>query len=287
MRAVGIYYAFWTHEWDIDFKPYIRKVKDLGFDQLEINGGTVVRLGESEQKQLADMAADEGVVLSYGIGLQKPYDVSSLDETVRRRGIKFMKEMIRSVSRMGGGMIGGTVHSCWPASLPEGTEDKTPMWRKSVESMGELAPFAHDHGVKLNVEVINRFEQFLINDSHEALRYVQEVDHPACGILLDTFHMNIEEDSFSEAIQRVGPYLTALHLGETNRKTPGTGRIPWGEIKDALDAAGFDGPLVMEPFVMKGGQIGRDIAVWRDLIEHPDLDALASQAASFVKAALR
>jgi D-psicose/D-tagatose/L-ribulose 3-epimerase len=283
MRKVGIYYAFWTHEWDVDFVPFIKKVGKLGFDQLELNGGTIVHMKAQERRDLKQLADDHGIALSYGIGLQKFFDVASLDETVRRCGLGFMKKMIDSVADMGGGMIGGTIHGYWPSTLPEELDSKELCWAQSIKSMKELAPYAGDHNVLLNVEVINRFEQFLVNDSHEALAYVQEVDHPSCRILLDTFHMNIEEDSFGDAIRRVGPYLAAFHLGETNRKTPGTGRMPWAEIKRALDDIGFDGPLVMEPFIMQGGQVGRDIGVWRDIVKDPDLDALASDSATFVR----
>ena len=283
MRKVGIYYAFWTHEWDVDFTPFIKKVKKLGFDQLELNGGTVVTMTPSEQRTLKVMADDEGLDLSYGIGLQKQFDVSSLDESVRLKGVQFMRNMVDAVANMGGGMIGGTIHGYWPATMPEGLENKKPIWDQSVRSMRELAPYAGERGVLLNIEVLNRFEQFIVNDSHEALAYIQEVDHPSCRILLDTFHMNIEEDSFGDAIRRIGPYLSAFHIGETNRKPPGTGRMPWAEIKQALDDIGFDGPLVMEPFIMQGGQVGRDIGVWREIVKDPDLDALAAASAAFVR----
>lgn len=283
MRKVGIYYAFWTHEWDVEFAPFFSKVAKLGFDQLELNGGTLVGLSPKRQRELKQMAEDENLTLSYGIGLTKERDVSSLDEKVRQNGIAFMERVIDSIANMGGGMIGGTTYSYWPATMPLNLTSKEPIWEKSVESMCTLAPYAHERGVLLNVEVLNRFEQFLINDSHEALRYIKDVDHPACKILLDTFHMNIEEDSFGEAIKRVGPHLAALHIGEANRKPPGMGRIPWSEIKEALDGINFEGPLVMEPFVMQGGQVGRDIAVWRNIIEEPNLDALAAAAAEFVR----
>ena len=286
MRTVGIYYAYWTHEWDVDFAPIISKVKALGFDQLEINGGTIALLDKLERLSLRRKADSQDLRLSYGIGLRKELDVSSLDEATRLRGVAFMKKMIDAVHSMGGGTIGGTVHSYWPAVMPAGMSDKQPILEQSLKSMRELAPYAGSQNVMLNVEVINRFEQFLINDSHEALAYVKAVDHPACRILLDTFHMNIEEDSFGDAIRRVGPYLAALHLGETNRKLPGMGRIPWSGIREALDDIGFDGPLVMEPFITQGGQVGRDIGIWRDIIENPNLDALASKSARFVRQTL-
>lgn len=286
MRRVGIYYAFWTREWDVDFFPFIAKVKSLGFDQLEINGGTFAVMTDAERRRLLDEAAKQGIVLSYGIGLTPDHDVSSTDESIRRSGVAFMRGMIEAVGAAGGGMIGGTVHSAWPATLPAGVQDKRPYLRQSLASMKELVKVAEANGVVLNVEVINRFEQYLLNTCAEALAYVREVDSPACGILLDTFHMNIEEDSIPGAVRAAGKKLSALHIGETNRKPPGMGRMPWAEIRAALDDIDFRGPLVMEPFITSGGRVGRDIGVWRDLVKDPDYDALAREAATFTKRVL-
>jgi len=286
-RPIGIYYAYWAHEWDVDILPYIARVKRLGFDLLELNGGSVATMDSPSRLKIRQEADRAGIGLSYGIGLKKKYDVSSLDEGTRQSGVAFMKAMIDGIREMGGGLVGGTVHSYWPAVFPEGLDGKEPILRQSLKSMRELAPYAEKRGVTLSVEVINRFEQFLINDCREALAYVKAVDSPACRILLDTFHMNIEEDSLGDAIRLAGPYLASLHIGETNRKLPGMGRQPWAEIKRALDDIAYTGPLVMEPFLMPGGQIGRDIAVWRDMVVDPDLDALAEQSVTFVKANLR
>jgi D-psicose/D-tagatose/L-ribulose 3-epimerase len=286
MRKVGIYYAFWTHDWDADFVPFVAKVRALGFDQLEVNAGTIARMTPAARDELAALASGEGVALSYGIGLTADHDVSSLDESVRAEGLKFMRRIIDAVGDMGGGVVSGTVHSSWPATLPKGHDDKRPFRDQSIRSVRELAPAAEDRGVTLCVEVINRFEQFLINTCAEAVAYVNEVESPACRILLDTFHLNIEEDSIGGAIRQAGKLLKEIHLGESNRKPPGLGRMPWTEIKAALDAIAFDGSMVMEPFIMPGGEVGRDIGVWRPVIPDPDLDALARASASFVRATL-
>ena len=286
-RPVGIFYAYWVHDWDVDFLPFVDKVKALGFDLLELHAAVLESKDISYRLKIRDKAEKAGIALSYGMGLDRDYDLSSMDEQVRERGVAYMKRIIQAVGGMGGGMIGGTVHSYWPAVFPEGVESKTPMLRQSLKSMRELAPFAQEHGVTLNVEVINRFEQFLINTCEEALSYVEEINSPACNILLDTFHMNIEEDFIGGAIRKAGKRLASLHLGEPNRKPPGMGRMPWGEVKEALDAIGYTGPLVMEPFLTQGGPIGRAIGVWRDIEKNPDLDALAEKAAAFVKENLR
>jgi D-psicose/D-tagatose/L-ribulose 3-epimerase len=283
MRKIGIYYAYWEDSWKADFFPYIAKVKNLGFNQLEIQSAAVLKLSQNKRDALKKEADAHNIILSYGIGLTADYDVSSLDNAIRKNGIIFMKDMIKAVSSIEGSMISGTVHSYWPAVFPEGLTDKRPVWDASIKSMRELVKTAEDYNVILNVEVINRFEQFLLNTSEEAVQYVKEINHPNCRILLDTFHMNIEEDSIEHAIIKAGSYLSALHLGETNRKPPGCGRIPWKEIKNALDKIEFDGPLIMEPFVKPGGQVGRDIGVWRDMMPGADLDKEAAIAAMFVK----
>jgi D-psicose/D-tagatose/L-ribulose 3-epimerase len=77
--------------------------------------------------------------------------------------------------------------------------------------------------------------------------------------MLDTFHMNIEEDSFGAAIRAAGPLLGHFHTGENNRRVPGKGRLPRHEIGTTLREIGYDGAVVMEPFVKMGGGIGSDI----------------------------
>ncbi|MDR2519260.1 MAG: sugar phosphate isomerase/epimerase [Spirochaetaceae bacterium] len=286
-RPVGIFYAYWTQEWDADFLPFVDKAKRLGFDLLELHAAVLSDRDRAYRLKVKKAADNAGILLSYGMGLAKAYDLSSTDEETRLRGVGFMKKIISAVGEMGGGPISGTVHSYWPGVLPEGAERKEPMLQQSLKSMRELAPFALDQGVALNVEVINRFEQFLLNTCAEALSYVAAVNSPACNILLDTFHMNIEEDSLEGAIRLAGPRLAALHLGEPNRMPPGTGRMPWAEIREALDSINFAGPLVMEPFVTPGGAVGRAVGVWRELAPEAGKDGLAEKAAAFVKQRLR
>lgn len=103
--------------------------------------------------------------------------------------------------------------------------------------------------------------------------------------------MNIEEDQFDQAILSAGNWLGHFHLGEPNRKLPsGQGRIPWLQIMQSLKQIRYDGMLVMEPFVHMGGEIGRDIKVWRDLSGNagePDMDTAATAALAYVRDLLR
>ncbi|MGC2577960.1 MAG: TIM barrel protein, partial [Terrimicrobiaceae bacterium] len=104
---------------------------------------------------------------------------------------------------------------------------------------------------------------------------------------LDTFHMNIEEDSFRDSILESKGWLGHFHLGETNRRPPGFGRMPWEEIFGALHDIDYQGAVVMEPFLVPGGEVGRDISVYRDLLGGGDLDDLVTRSVQFVRSELK
>ena len=133
--------------------------------------------------------------------------------------------------------------------------------------MGGIIKTAEEYGVIYCVEAVNRFEGCLINTAKEAVAYVDAIDSPNIGVLLDTYHMNIEENSFSEAIKLAGDKLISFHTGDNNRRCPGRGHIDFDEIFRALSEIHFHGRIVSEPFVAQGGEVGRDIFVWRDLEE--------------------
>ena len=146
--------------------------------------------------------------------------------------------------------------------------------------MREIVKTAEDCGVTYCVEAVNRFETCLINTAREALDYVARVDSPNIGVLLDTYHMNIEETSIADAIRMVGgKRLRNFHTGENNRTAPGRGHLDWDEIFGVLAEIGYTGPIVSEPFVLQGGEVGRDIHVFRDLIDDPCEERIDREAA--------
>ncbi|TWU21380.1 D-psicose 3-epimerase [Bythopirellula polymerisocia] len=282
MNKIGIYYAYWTHDWDADFVPFVSKVKQLGFDILEVNSGTVTKMSNSERDRLKTEAHKQGIELTYCIGLPHEYDIASEDSSVRRAGIAFLKKSAEAVKYMGSKQLGGIIYSSWPGKLP-GNKDKRAFVDRSVESMREVIKVVEDCEVFFNVEVVNRFEQYIMNTSAEAVEYVERVGSDHCKVLLDSFHLNIEEDDIHAAIVTAGDRLGHFHIGETNRRAPGRGRMPWNEIFAAIKQIGYQGAISMEPFLMPGGEVGRDISVYRDLRDGLDLDEEAGRALKFVR----
>ncbi len=287
MNKVGIYYAYWTHDWDADFHPFIDKVAQLGFDILEVNAGTIAEMTLYERRSLKAYADDRNIILSHCIGLPPEHDVASEDRHVRENGIAYLQKIARAIGDMGGGNLGGIIYGSWPTTPPKGDMDKRPYLERSVASMKEAIKAAEDNDVIFSMEVVNRFEQFLLNTCDEAIAYVEAIESPNAKIMLDTFHMNIEEDFIGAAIQKAGSKLGHLHVGENNRMPPGYGHIPWTEVGDALRKIDYAGYVVMEPFLMPGGEVGRDIRVFRDMSVGLDLDAEARKALMFIRGVLK
>lgn len=282
---IGTYFAYWEKEWDADFFPYIAKVKNLGFDVLEIAAGGLAELSDEKVIALREEAKRCNIEITVCIGLPKEYDVSSENEETRQNGVAYMKKIMDKMAIGDMHKIGGIIYAYWPVdySIPVRKEAARAV---SIRSVREMADYAKPRNISLELETVNRFEQYLFNDAQEATQFVKDVDRDNVFVMLDSFHMNIEEDSYRDAIISTGKYLGHFHIGETNRKVPGKGKTPWNEIGEALLAIHYDGAVVMEPFVCMGGGVGSDIKVWRDLSDNADakkLDDDIAESCAFVR----
>ena len=273
----GIYFAYWEKEWNADYEHYIRKAADLGFDVMELSCAPMEHYTDAYMARLRDTAAHYGVRLTAGYGPTPQRNLSSSDPAVAKAAKAYFIDLMQRLQKMGIDSIGGGLNSYWPVDYSKPV-DKARDWAIGVENVREVAKVAADCGVDFCIECLNRFEGYLTNTAAEGVRFCEEVGLPNVKLLLDTFHMNIEEDSFYSAIVTAGSRLGRLHTGEANRRVPGKGRMPWFEIGNALHALGFDGDVVMEPFVQQGGTIGSAIKVWRDLSEGADAEVLDRDA---------
>lgn len=276
----GIYFAYWEKEWGVDQKQYIKKVSQLGFDALEISCAMLKDISDGELKEMRAMAEGEGVFLTAGYGPNASENLGSADPAVQKHAIDMYTDVLKKLEKLDIHTIGGGIYSYWPVDYSKPI-DKAGDWERSVKNVRTLGKIAGDCGVEYCLEVLNRFEGYLLNTCAECKQFVEEVDEPAVKIMLDTFHMNIEEDDMGAAIRLAGDKLGHFHVGENNRRLPGKGGMDWYRIGQALRDIGYDKNVVMEPFVRMGGGVGNDIKIWRDLsgsatIEQLDRDAKGS-----------
>ena len=282
MNRIGMHYGYWTQYWGSEPLQFVQRAKKCGFDILEVNAPKVTLMSNAERDVLRGAVADAGLGLTYSIGMTADMDLASEDAGTRQKGIAFLQKVARAMKYMGGTILAGINYSSWPRKLLPG-EDKQILTDRAIKGVREAIKAAEDNDVIFCVEVVNRFEQFIMNTAAEGIAFAERVGSPNCKILLDTFHMNIEEDILRGSIVETGDWLGHFHLGETNRRPPGRGRIPWPEIFGALREINYQGAVVMEPFLVPGGEVGRDISVYRDLLGSADLDEEAARSAQFVR----
>lgn len=277
MNKFGIFMNFWEHKWSADHIYYINKVADLGYDILEFQAQPLLDMTDEKCRSIKAEADRRGIELTYSLGLDPKYDIASEDPEIRGNGIKYISNILKKISIMNGKLFSGVNYAGWGAPSYI-VNDKMSMNERSVKSMKEIIKTAEDNGITFCVEAVNRFESALINTAKEALAYVKLVESPNMGVHLDTYHMNIEEFSIGDAIRLAGKELKHFHTGENNRTAPGRGHIDWREIAKALKDIKYQGRIVSEPFLMMGGEVGRDIKVWRDFISDKTEKGLDNEA---------
>ena len=277
MNKIGIFMNFWVKNWDADHVKYIKKVSGLGFDILEFQAQALLDMDKSRMDEVRQAAKDNGIELTYSLGLNPKYDVASPDAKVREGGIEYLKRIVERIGYMEGKLLSGVNYAGW-GSPDYIVDDKSEIVKHSIESVRQVIKTAEDYDVTYCVEVVNRFEGIVMHTAQVAIEYVKQIDGDKIGILLDTSQMNMEEGSIGDAIRSVGGYLKNFHTGENNRVVPGKGHLDWDEIFGALHDIDYQGRIVSEPFVQMGGEVGRDIKVWRDLVEGPSEELLDEEA---------
>jgi D-psicose/D-tagatose/L-ribulose 3-epimerase len=132
-----------------------------------------------------------------------------------------------------------------------------------ARALKPIARRASDYGMTLGLEACNRYETHLLNTARQTMALIDRIDEPALMIHLDTYHANIEEKSFADALADGGGRVRYVHLSESDRGVPGSGNVHWREVMTALKGARFSGDLVMESFVTSMPQLAAALSVWR------------------------
>jgi sugar phosphate isomerase/epimerase len=100
---------------------------------------------------------------------------------------------------------------------------------------------AGKENVRIAFEPLNRYETPLLNTAKESLDLIDRVGAENLGLLLDTFHMNIEEPSIQESIKTCGDRIFHFHVADSNRWYPGAGHLDFRGILETLFATGYSG----------------------------------------------
>jgi sugar phosphate isomerase/epimerase len=217
----------------------IATLADAGYDGIVIDGNPA-RL----------KAANVEVLLQrYGIAchgvlpiMQAPYDLIDPDDSVRAATIEYLSTLVRLAADLGADLLSLAPYREGRLTPRASLEQE---WTWSVDGLKRVAALGLERGVTIGIEPVNRYETNMVNRHDQAIALVEAVG-PGAGVILDTFHMALEERDIRAAIRASAPLLVEVQFADSNRLAPGEGHLDWQAILGTLADIGFDGYLTAE-----------------------------------------
>jgi sugar phosphate isomerase/epimerase len=220
-----------------DFENNIAKIARWGYDGVEL----AIR-----DPDLVDVGKIERVLVQHGLQVpaigtgqawgEERLSFTNLDEQVRKAAIKRIKSHIQLARRLKAKVIIGLIRGVTPPG-----QTKAQSMQFLQQSLQDCLEAASAQGVYLALEPLNRYETDLIHTINDGLELIDWIGSPNLGLLLDTFHMNIEEPMIEESIRMCGGHIFHFHVADSNRKYPGAGHLDFGSILNTLYSTGYQG----------------------------------------------
>ncbi len=253
-------------------------VRDMGYDLIEVCMEDPEVLSA---EWIAENAARTGLQVSICGAFGPGRDVSVEDADARAIAIDYLRHCVDVAAVVGSPHVAGPMYAQTGVARMLPPEARVAQRARAAESLRDVADYAAERGVALAVEPLNRFETDLVNTVEQGVELCRLIDRPNVGLMIDSFHMNIEEKRIGDAVRVAGALVLHVQVSENDRGTPGSGHIPWVEYFDALDDIGYSGSIVVESFLPTVDAIARAVSLWRPVAS--SMDALARDGLAFVR----
>lgn len=257
------------------------KACDMGFDVIEL---------AIEEPALVDVAAVQARLRETGLsaivcGAFGPgRNLAAAEPAHRQTGAEYVRTLIDMAAALGSPVVGGPMYGETGKPPAESRAARAAERERAAAELRSLAAYAGEQGVRLALELLNRFETDLLNVVDQGLAFVDSVGSPHMGLHLDTFHMHLEEKDSAAAIRQAGDRLFHFHACENDRGVPGSGQVDWAGVADALREIDYQGDVVIESFTPEVKSIARAVCIWRDIA--PGQDAIATEGLAFLRGLL-
>jgi D-psicose/D-tagatose/L-ribulose 3-epimerase len=249
-----------TYIWGATFGPadfdLLPRLKAGGFDGVEL---PIL----DPQSFPADAIAREldrvGLARTAVANVPRGSSLASADAGERQRAREHVAACVAIARDLGAAILAGPMYT--PVGFLTGGRRTAEEWTWAVDSWQQLAPVVDAAGLEIGIEALNRFETYFLNTAADAARLCDAIGSPRIGILLDTFHANIEEKTIGGALRDAGRHLKHLHVCENDRGVPGSGHVAWDEFFATVAAMGYDRWMTIESFGFSLGELSTAAAV--------------------------
>jgi sugar phosphate isomerase/epimerase len=218
----------------------IKRLKKLGFDGVEVAGRTEYFKDASKIKSACQ---DEGITASSICSMLDNFDIAHIDKAIRQKGIEHAKNTVDFAAGLDCHTVILTPTQFGKYAPLASIEEELKI---GAESMNIVAEYAKTVNVNLCIEAWDRYDTYLITNLAGAKSLALQINMSNVGVMLDTFHMNIEEKDMAGAVYEAGDLLFHFHVGDSNRAAPGMGHINFVPILQALKDIKYKGYVTME-----------------------------------------
>lgn len=275
----GVSTWLWTSPFSTASIPELfPKIADMGYDVVEI---------AVEDPALIDVNAVRDALVKYNLkanicGAFGPSrDLTHEDPAVHQNCFSYIAACLDMCAALGVSFFGGPMYSAVGKARMVPPAQRKKEWDLAVQNLRIVANMAAQRGIKIALEPLNRFESDLVNTTEDVLRLIKDIQHPAAGIMLDGFHMNIEERDVEQAIIAAGDKLIHLQVSENFRGTPGTGQTRWDAYRKGLEAINYKGTVTIESFTPANQELAGAVCFWHPMAESQD--GFATEGLRFLK----
>jgi D-psicose/D-tagatose/L-ribulose 3-epimerase len=257
------------------------RVRDWGFDALEL---PIERLGDWDPSRAADVLERHGLRATVAVAMAPGRELCAADAGVIADTQEFLRGCVDSAAAVGADAIAGPIYASTGRVWRMSAEERSRCYAALRAGLAPVCSYAAERGVRVAIEPLVRYETSVLNTVEQALEAIDGLPPEGCGLLVDTYHANVEEKDFAAAFTLAGERLAHVHASANDRGAPGADHIDWPAFRDALRAARYDGPVVIESFTAENATIATAASVWRPLAESQD--AIAVDGLAFLRSLL-
>jgi sugar phosphate isomerase/epimerase len=220
-----------------DLETNLQQIARMGYDgvELAIRDPKLVNLDELERVTRSHHLSVPAIGTGQAWG-EEGLSFTDPDPEIRRKAIERIKSHVQVAARFNAVIIIGLIRGLVRPGL-----DQAQAERWLCEALQECSQSAMPEGVRLALEPINRYETTLVNNVTQGMELIDKVGVPNFGLLLDTFHMNIEETIIDDSIRACGKRIFHFHVADSNRWYPGAGHMDFRTILRTLNETGYQG----------------------------------------------
>ena len=272
MYAIGVNPWVWASPVDDEaLAELVPRIAAFGFDAVEL---PLEQPGHWDPVRTRDLLASHHLTAAGVCAVTPPgRELVAAPAAVVTATAAYLRTCVDNAAALGAPCVGGPVYASVGRTWRMSPAARTACYAEFREALAPVADYAGERGVSIGVEALNRYETSVVNTVTQALELIDGL--PAnVGLMIDTYHMNIEESDPYAILGLAGPHIKHVQVSGTDRGAPGRDHFDWPRFFTALRATAYGGEVCIESFTALNDAIATAASIWRPLASSQDRLAL-------------